>query len=343
MTPRQRVCVIGAQGTLGRAVVNQFASTGWTVYPAGRRPDEREGFRFLDLDRPETVLSAVRDVDLVVSTVPHPELTAERLVLERGGVLINCSHAPAQTAAAITMEAKGPKGTILLNAGLVPGIANLAAAELLEKHPQADCLEVAFTILNKGTAGKAGGEFAYEGLTSQPHHRVVKLPMPGPFGKLACIEVAEGDDFGFGGVAKSRRIEVSLGFADSSLGLTLRTINTLRLMRILPKAAFVTTRGEQADASREPTAVWIGARRGSKRLGASVLECEGDYRTTATATRVFGERLIGHNQPGCFNPEDLSLFSLSDLLPAFDDVGLRITQNTADNFTEEPACFSSAL
>jgi hypothetical protein len=57
------VCVIGAQGTLGNAVVKQFASVGWTVYPAGRRAARREGFRWLDLDRPETVGPALRDVD----------------------------------------------------------------------------------------------------------------------------------------------------------------------------------------------------------------------------------------------------------------------------------------
>jgi NAD(P)-dependent dehydrogenase (short-subunit alcohol dehydrogenase family) len=92
------VCVIGAQGTLGNAVVKRFASAGWTVFPAGRRDDPREDFRKLDLDRPETVGAALRDVDLVVSAVADPKLTAERWVLEQGGLLVNCSHAPARAA-----------------------------------------------------------------------------------------------------------------------------------------------------------------------------------------------------------------------------------------------------
>jgi hypothetical protein len=323
VTPIGQVCVIGAQGTLGNAVVKEFATAGWTVYPAGRRPDQREGFRRLDLDQPETVGPALQGVDLVVSTVAHPSLTAERLVLERGGILVNCSHTPDRAAAAVTSNAREPKGTVLLNAGLVPGIANLAAAEVLEKHPQADCLEVAFTILKEGTAGKAGGEFAHEGLTSAPHHRVIKLPMPEPFGQLACIEIVAEEDFGFRGVAGSRQIEVYLGFADRFLSFGLRAINALRLMRVLPRAAFAINRGTQNEASREPTAIWLGARRGAERLGASIVECEGDYRTTAESARVFGEKLIASSRPGCFSPEDL--FSLGDLSPSLSEAGLRIT------------------
>jgi hypothetical protein len=323
-TPR-RVCVIGAQGALGNTVVRQFAAAGWTVHPAGRRPDRRAGFRHLDLDRPETIGPALRDVDLTVSTVSHPGLTAERMVLERGGVLVNCSHTYARAAAALKSEAKETKGTVLLNAGLAPGVANLAAAQLLENYPQADCLEVAFTILSEGTVGKAGGEFAYEGLASKSHHSVVKLPMGETFGRLPCIEVAEQEDFGFGGIAGSRPIKIYLGFGDRPLRVALRAVNGLHLMRMLPKAAFTARRGKHDNASEEPTAVWIGARLGVERLGASVIECEGGYRTTAASAHAFSENLVDDNRPGCFNPEDL--FSPDDLASSLRGIGLRVTQD----------------
>jgi hypothetical protein len=282
--------------------------------------------RHLDLDRPETVAPAVHDMDLVVSTVPHPGWSAERVVLEEGGFLVNCSHAPARVATAITAEANEPKGTVLLNAGLAPGVVNLVAADLLENHPEADCLEVGFTILSAGTAGKAGGEFAHHGLTSRHRHRVVTLPMPEPFGRLKFIEIAETEDGGYGGVAGSRSVENYLGFADRPLNLLLRTLNALGLMSVLPRAPFAVNRGGKGAASKEPTAVWVGARLGGERLGASMLECEGDYRSTAAAARVFAEALVdGQFQPGCFNPEDL--FSLDDLLSEFEDVGLRITRD----------------
>lgn len=317
-------CVIGAQGALGRVVAGQLAEAGWTVYPAGRRPDQRSGYRRLDLDSPETIGPAVRDVDLVISTIPHRELAAERHVLEHGGVLINCSHAPSTTTEVLAREVKEPKGAVLINAGLAPGIANLEAVELLSHYPEADCLEVAFTILSAGTAGKAGGEFAYQGLSSRSHHRVVRLPLPHPFGDTACIETAGSDGY-FGSAAGTRTVETYLGFADLTLNLGLRTANALRLMRLLPKPAFAAERGRPDRASREPTAVWLGARKGGERLGSSIIECEGDYRTTAEAARLFGQKLLAADRAGCFNPEDV--FSIEDLLPLLTAEGTRISRS----------------
>ena len=318
-------CVIGAQGVLGKIIAGQLADAGWTVYPAGRRSDPRSGYRQLDLDRPETVGPALRNVDLIISTVPHSGLAAERAVLEQGGVLVNCSHAPSETTGVLDKEVRNPKGTVLLNGGLVPGVANLGATELLSRHPEADCLEVAFTILSAGTAGKTGGAFAYEGLTSRSHHRVVRLPLPQPFGNTACIETAGHNDFGFGGAAGSRKVETYLGFADLALNLGLRTANVLRLMHLLPKAAFVTDRGTPGEASREPTAVWLGARKGGELLGSSILECEGDYRTTAEAARAFGEKLLAVGRAGCFNPEDV--FDLDEILSPLATEGMRISRS----------------
>lgn len=317
-------CVIGAQGALGKVVAGQLAEAGWTVYPAGRRPDRRSGYRHLDLDSPDTVGPALGDVDLIISTVPHRGLAAERHVLEHGGVLVNCSHASSATTRVLAEEVKEPRGTVLLNGGLAPGLANLEAVELLSRHPEADCLEVAFTILSAGTAGRAGGEFAYQGLSSRSHHRVVTLPLPQPFGSTACIETAGSGDF-FGRAAGARKVETYLGFADRSVDLGLRAANALRLMKLLPKAAFATDRGRPEKASREPTAVWLGARKGGRRLGSSIIECEGDYRTTAEAARVFGQRLVAADRVGCFNPEDL--FGIDDLLPLLSAEGTRISRS----------------
>lgn len=324
MPSAKAVCVIGAQGTLGSTIVGEFESAGWRVHPAGRRADRRAHFRHLDLDRPETVTSAIKDIDLVVSAVPHPGWTAERIVLSQGGILVNCSDLPARVAPAVAATAEEPKGTVLINAGLAPGVGNLVAAKLLAEYPEADCVELAITAYARETAGKAAGEFAHRALTSRRHHRVIKLPMPMPFGELKFIQVAEDEDVGMGAVAGHRRNETYLGFADPPINLAARAINRMRLMSVLPRAAFLLGRGGATEeASRHPCAIWIGVRRGGKRLGASILECEGDYRTTAASARVFGEALLERPaRPGCFNPEDL--FSFEDLLPALGEVGLQV-------------------
>jgi hypothetical protein len=317
-----RACVIGGQGALGQAVVGSLRSSGWSAEAAGRQGAAVH----IDLDQPSTLPPALADVDLIVSTVADPAFTAERWVLENGGLLVNCSHAPGAQAAALTAEFDGRcKGTVLLNAGLVPGIANLLAAELLARHPASDTLEVAFTVVRQATAGRGGGEFVHSGLASRSRHEVVDLPLPEPFGYLPCIEVHEGEDCGFAGVAEGRRVKNYLGFGDRSIAWSLRIANALRLMRALPKAAFALNGAHKGHPSQEPTGIWVGASAAGELLESRTIVCEGDYRTTAEAARMFSEALIADRRPGCFNPEDL--FNLGDLTAPLNEMGVRFGQS----------------
>lgn len=324
---RRRACVIGGQGALGRVVAESLRSAGWSVHPAGRRPDGRDDFRLIDLQQPSSIGPALRDVDLVLSTVPDPGFVAERWVLEHGGLLVNCSHAPGAAAAGL-MEEIGShcSGSALLNGGLVPGVANLIAADLLDRHPEADTLEVAFTVLREGTAGRGGAEFVHSGLAARSRHQAIVLPMPAPFGELRCIEIHESEDCGFAGVADGRRVRNYLGFGDRPAAWALQTANALGLMRLLPRIAFTGGSGGMGPPSQEPTAIWIGARKGKTLLGASTAKCEGDYRVTALAARLFGEALVANPRPGCFNPEDL--FALGDFVSPLNEMGVRIAQSS---------------
>jgi len=327
MDGRRRACVIGGQGALGRAAVDALRSAGWSVHPAGRRPDARDDFRLIDLQQPSSIGPALEDVGLVLSTVPDPGFAAERWVLEHGGLFVNCSHAPGAAAADLTAEiGDGCEGTVLLNGGLVPGVANLIAADLLDRHPEADTLGVAFTVLREGTAGRGGAEFVHSGLAARSRHQIIELPMPAPFGELRCIEIHESEDCGFAGVAGGRRVRNYLGFGDRRPAWTLQTANALGLMRLLPKVAFTAGSDRTGPPSQEPTAIWIGVKRGERLLGASTAECNGDYRVTALAARLFGEALVANPRPGCFNPEDL--FDLGDLVSPLNEMGVRIAQSS---------------
>ena len=79
----------------------------------------------------------LREDELVVNTVPHPALLAERFVLEWGGTLINISALPAAAGRSLRAVAGGARGTVLMNAGLAPGVTTLVAADLLHRHPDA--------------------------------------------------------------------------------------------------------------------------------------------------------------------------------------------------------------
>ena len=87
-----RALVIGAQGVLGAVTVRAFRAAGWMVRSGARRP--KPGQVEVDLDRRDSIAAAVDEDELVVNTVPHPDLLAERHVLEQGGALINVSDLP---------------------------------------------------------------------------------------------------------------------------------------------------------------------------------------------------------------------------------------------------------
>ena len=67
-------------------------------------------FRHADLDEPETVAAAISAADVVVNTVPAPGLTAERVVLDRGGLVINVSAMPAEAGRRLRHEAGTGRG-----------------------------------------------------------------------------------------------------------------------------------------------------------------------------------------------------------------------------------------
>lgn len=129
--------VIGAQGVLGSTLVRVLEERGWEVLRGAQHPDGDGACRVVDLDRPHTIASAIADVDLVINVVPHPELTAERLVLRDGGVLIDISARPAPMSRRLRAQTGRARGVVLLNAGRTPGVSNLVAADLLTARPVA--------------------------------------------------------------------------------------------------------------------------------------------------------------------------------------------------------------
>jgi NAD(P)-dependent dehydrogenase (short-subunit alcohol dehydrogenase family) len=203
-----RVLVLGGQGALGTALAGAFSAAGWTSVRAGRRPDSGADFRLVDLDRPATLARALDDVDLVVSTVPDERLTAERLVLARGGVLINVSALAADAVARLRrLPSPGrPRGTVLMNAGIAPGLTNLLAADLLADHPEADEVELVFTVPARSVVVPSGSRFAHRALTREAAHDTTVVPLPEPFGRRRCVGFAEADNGWLGAVAGGRAL-----------------------------------------------------------------------------------------------------------------------------------------
>jgi len=78
-TPKTNsVLILGATGGFGSALTQQMANQGWQVRAVTRKPrsvdnrDDRVDWIIGDLDKPETLVNAAKNVDVIVHTVNVP-------------------------------------------------------------------------------------------------------------------------------------------------------------------------------------------------------------------------------------------------------------------------------
>ena len=320
--PAKRVLIIGVRGVLGELTARAFTEAGWDVRGATRQPGP--GQVHVDLDRLESVAATLRDDELVVNTVPHPALLAERFVLEWGGSLINISALPASAGRSLRAVAGGARGTVLMNAGLGPGVTTLVAADLLHRHPDARELEIVFTLSSTTPRGPASADFIHRGLTAVARHRTRLIPLPAPFGQRRCLGFGEGEAGWLGGVAEGRVVRLYICVCEPEPHERMLELNNAGAMTTLPRSLIQSRElPDGGAASSEPVAHWIAANRRERRLGAKTVECRGDFLHAARSTVVFAEalRAQGHSG-GCFDPEEVC--TLSGLESNLRAAGIRI-------------------
>jgi len=317
-----RALIIGAHGVLGTLTARAFEAQGWEVRRAARSP--RAGEVYVDLDVPDTLLDAVRADELVVNTVPDRGLSAERVVLERGGALINTSTLPAAASRSLRAAAGGARGIVLMNAGLAPGVTNLLAAELLRVHPAADELEIVFTLSSHAARGNADVAFLERGVRALPRHSAVDVPLPEPFGARRCVGFAEDDAGWLGGVAEGRVVRCYVCVAEPTTHERLLELNDAGALAEEGRAMFGAQRPlPTGSATSEPVAHWVAAKRGPRRLGALSLECRGHFLGAALSTVAFAEQLAERERRGgCYDADEV--FALADLAPRLLDAGVRV-------------------
>jgi uncharacterized protein YbjT (DUF2867 family) len=307
----KRALVIGARGVLGALTARALATAGWVVRSGARR--SQPGQVEIDLDRPDSIAAALDGHELVVNTVPHPGLHAERHVLAHGGTLINTSALPAAAGRSLRAVAAGARGTVLMNAGLAPGVSTVVAADLLRVHPDADELEIVFTLSGTVPRGPASADFVHRGLTAVARHRTAWVPLPRPFGNRICVGFGEGDAGWLGGVAEGKVVRVYICIAETTAHERLLALNNRGAIAALPRS-LIAAREPRVDgaASDEPVAHWIAAIRGGRRLSARTVECRGDFLHAARSTVVLADALLAQRlRGGCFDPEEI--YTLSGL------------------------------
>ena len=322
-----RVLVLGGQGVLGTAIAGAFAAAGWTSVRAGRRPDPGADFRLVDLDEPDTLEQAVDGVDLIVSTVPDERLVAERMVLKRGGVLINVSAMAAGAVQRLRRLPGEPHGTVLMNAGIAPGLTNLLAADLLDRHPEADEVELVFTVSATSAVGPAGSRFAHRALTTETRHQTTVVSLPEPFGRRRCVGFAEADNGWLGAVADGRAVSPYLCISEHRVHSALLAFNSAGIIARLPRSAFASAPSDAPGAAgppgAEPVAHWVAVRRRGACLAARTLRCRGGHRSAAAGTVLFARSLTAgaRSRPaGVLVPEET--FTIGELRSALAESGI---------------------
>ena len=316
----KRVLIVGARGALGRLTVRAFEACSWEIVRGTRAP-VAHGDIGVALDRIDSVRAAARDHDLIINAVPHGDLLMERAVLEYGGALINISALPAAASRALRAVAGGARGTVILNAGFVPGVSNLVAADLLRAHPEADELELVLTISVFSTRGPAGAAFVDHGLRVLARHRTAVVPLPEPFGESDCVGFSEGDAGWLGGIAEGRVVRVYVRLAEPAAQRCLLAQNRAGTLTASSGCPVVTATPATGRASREPVAHWIAVKLRGNRLAARTLECAGHYAHAARCALMFAENLLEEpRRAGCFDPEEV--FTFDELKPKLAGSGI---------------------
>jgi len=316
--------VLGGHGVFGTMIGAAAEAAGWTAIRTSRRP--AAGFRHVDLAEPDTLAHVIDQADVIVSTVPDRQVVAERMVLDRGGLLINVSALAASSAAGL-LESAAPRGTVVMNAGIAPGLTNLLAAGLLGRHPEADEVELVFTVSLKGSHGPASGEISSEWLTAARRHRTTVIPLPEPYGRRRCLAIAEQQGGWLGPIAAGKTVSTYLCVTERRLHGALLAVNAAGLMsRAARAAASAPVRQETA----EPVRHWVAVRRGGALLAASTLRCQGDYRSAAAATVAMADQLAARRDrlpAGLLMPEEA--LTIDELEPALTAAGITVAPEPA--------------
>lgn len=167
-----RVIVIGGRGHLGRAVVAGLRKQAIEVAVAGRsRPNDVR----VDITDP-TRLDVLDDFDAVVncsdSLAAAPDELVRRCLL-RGPLLLETVGEPVAIRRLLGASHPTGHGTVLLGAGIFPGMSNLIAAEAIAAVEACTSVELAMRW-NPMSAGGGGMVALVPHLLGVPTHRVVE-------------------------------------------------------------------------------------------------------------------------------------------------------------------------
>ena len=321
-----RALVIGAQGVLGALTVRAFEAAGWTVRSAARRP--RPGQIELDLDRPDSIAAAVDEQSSWSIPCRIADLPAERLCPRARRRADQRLRPPRRRGRSLRAVAGGARGTVVMNAGLAPGVTTIVAADLLSRHPTASELEIVFTLSLAVPRGPASADFVHRGLTARaasPNRAdstpepVRRAPLPGLWRERRRLarRHRRGPD------RSSVRLHRRAGGARTPA-------RAQRRRRDVQPAeiAYRDAKARRKRRRRRRTGRALGRGRFATDDGWAPERCNawGGSLSAARSTVVFANVLRAEPPPlGCFDPEEI--WTLSGIEAKLQDAGIRVVSH----------------
>lgn len=322
-TDRPRILVIGS-GVLGTFVARRIRTWADVVVASRSQPRDAGAHVQIELTDPVSVAGVLGGFDLVVNCVRSPELLPERWILESGGTLLNLANLSAEESASLRADGRSPRGTVVLNAGLTPGVNSLLAADLLARYPQADEVRLVMSFSYSESGGpQAVGGLAYRLLARGVRHRTGVFHLAEPYGSRRCLEVGDAADGLLGRTADGRTGKVYFFFVESWFQRSLLALNSMGLLRLVPRWMFVAGLKVPDELTREKKADLVEVTLDGQVLAGYRCTGIGDYRLTVAAADVFAEALLERTplSSGVRSLEDVVTFA--GVRSRLEEVGFR--------------------
>jgi hypothetical protein len=276
-----------------------------------RRPDGDTQARTIDLRSREAIMEVVRACDLVVSTVREPNLTPERAVLAGGGTLMSVASLTLNDRRELVAYAENnKKGTVVVHAGLNPGVSSVILKELLRRESRADGAEIVLTLSGRGSGGRHGMMTAgIPMIKSRRRHPTGMTELAAPFGRRRCMAVGDGSEGFFGEVGSELRRCLYWCFYEKATQRTLLALNRVGAMRAVPNRALLAGHRRIPQVlSQEPKRDLVAVTLGGRPLRAMSIEGNGDYAMTVTASTAMADLLLDAGSAlacGCSGAEEV--------------------------------------
>ena len=281
------------------------------------------------------ILSLV-DSNIIIDILEESEWLpwAERHVLKHGGLLLNMATVERKTREKLFAESSDAKGLVVFGAGY-SGFTSIVARALLAQHPEADAIDLAYTVSLKGMSGRSGAGFGHRVLTEASRRRARQFDFGAPIGERTCMEISFANEGWLDqSILGDRKARMYLTLTERLLFSVLLWLDRRGLLQKLPRAMLRANPPRSLDiraATREPMHTWIGVSKGGRGIAACQVQTRGDYLTTARITEQFARQLHKKYTDGGLSAGIRSIeqiFDLSDVSLAGNDAGIQIISHS---------------